>query len=83
MYTQDFDETMPFWGDSFAAGPYIIYVLDPYIEVQNKTSNNRQGYLAVPVATQRWRPHRRQCLWLQLHHSGLCDVQHERLPVEI
>jgi prepilin-type N-terminal cleavage/methylation domain-containing protein/prepilin-type processing-associated H-X9-DG protein len=50
QYTQDYDETMPRWGD-YSTESFFINMLDPYIKVQNVSSTDRQGIWRCPTST--------------------------------
>jgi prepilin-type N-terminal cleavage/methylation domain-containing protein/prepilin-type processing-associated H-X9-DG protein len=48
QYTQDFDETMPRWGDAVTDNNYVANIIDPYIKVQGASvSNNTNAKNAV------------------------------------
>jgi prepilin-type N-terminal cleavage/methylation domain-containing protein/prepilin-type processing-associated H-X9-DG protein len=51
MYAQDYDETMPLWGQNpnpFNAGSYIYWLLDPYIKGLQATSAEKKNVWVCP-----------------------------------
>lgn len=48
MYSQDYDETMPYWGGSFNQGRYIYWLLDPYVKALDNASAEKKNVWVCP-----------------------------------